>query len=88
MPEVLDQATPTSADAGTYEGGHGSHTGQLYFDDAISDHVFAAGAAYAGRDNTRRLRAASCSTTRFTRDDPKRYKRTVRRRCAAIASTR
>ena len=39
----------------TYEGGHVSHTGQLFFDDAISDQVFAT-AAYADRPNDQRLR--------------------------------
>jgi protocatechuate 3,4-dioxygenase beta subunit len=39
----------------TYEGGHVSHTGQLFFDDAISDQVFET-EAYAGRPNEERLR--------------------------------
>jgi protocatechuate 3,4-dioxygenase beta subunit len=39
----------------TYAGGHVSHTGQLFFDDAISDEVFAT-EAYSGRSNDRRLR--------------------------------
>jgi protocatechuate 3,4-dioxygenase beta subunit len=39
----------------TYEGGHVSHTGQLFFDDAISDQVFATD-AYSGRPNDQRLR--------------------------------
>ncbi|MFL5761246.1 MAG: intradiol ring-cleavage dioxygenase [Thermomicrobiales bacterium] len=39
----------------TYEGGHVSHTGQLFFDDAISDKVFET-EAYAGRQNDQRLR--------------------------------
>jgi protocatechuate 3,4-dioxygenase beta subunit len=43
-------------DAGTYEGGHVAHVGQLYFDDAVSDQVFATGEAYAGRDDARRTR--------------------------------
>ena len=53
---MLKLATPAAADAGTYEGGHVSHTGQLYFDDAINDEVFETAEAYAGRDNTQRLR--------------------------------
>jgi protocatechuate 3,4-dioxygenase beta subunit len=39
----------------TYEGGHVSHTGQLFFDDAISDEVFATD-AYSSRPNDQRLR--------------------------------
>lgn len=49
-------ATPAGTEIGTYEGGHVAHTGQLYFDDAISDQVFADVAAYAGRDNSQRVR--------------------------------
>ena len=37
----------------TYEGGHIAHTGQLFFDDAISDKVFATD-AYAGRPDDER----------------------------------
>jgi protocatechuate 3,4-dioxygenase beta subunit len=55
-PEVLELATPAGPDAGTYEGGHVSHTGQIYFDDASSDEVFDTAEAYAGRDNAERLR--------------------------------
>jgi hypothetical protein len=43
-------------DAGTYVGGELAHVGQLYFDDAMSDQVFATAAAYAGRDDARRTR--------------------------------
>jgi protocatechuate 3,4-dioxygenase beta subunit len=39
----------------TYDGGHVSHTGQLFFDDAISDQVFVTD-AYAGRPADQRLR--------------------------------
>jgi protocatechuate 3,4-dioxygenase beta subunit len=39
----------------TYEGGHVAHTGQLFFDDAITDQVVEL-EAYGGRDNTQRLR--------------------------------
>src|SRR5829696_5565215 len=53
--EVLDVATPASPDAGTYEGGHVSHTGQLYFGDATSDEVYATDDAYASRDDAQRL---------------------------------
>jgi protocatechuate 3,4-dioxygenase beta subunit len=53
--DVLDLPTP-AAETGTYEGGHVSHTGQLYFDDAISDEVYAGAEAYAGRDDAQRLR--------------------------------
>ena len=56
LPEVLDLATPTAADTTIDEGGHVSHTGQLYFDDATSDEVYATVEAYAGRDDTQRLR--------------------------------
>lgn len=37
----------------TYEGGHVAHTGQLFFDDAISDQVYLT-SAYGGRDNSQR----------------------------------
>jgi protocatechuate 3,4-dioxygenase beta subunit len=40
----------------SYDGGHVSHTGQLFFDDAVSDQVYAGGGAYAGRDDAQRLR--------------------------------
>ena len=43
-------------DEDTYDGGHVSHTGQLYFDDAISDEVYTIHEAYAGRDNGQRTR--------------------------------
>jgi protocatechuate 3,4-dioxygenase beta subunit len=55
-PEMLEPATPAGRDAGSYEGGHLSHTGQLYFDDALSDQIFDSAEAYAGRDNARRVR--------------------------------
>ena len=45
-----------AADTDTYDGGHVSHTGQLFFDDTISDEVYGANAAYAGRDNGQRTR--------------------------------
>lgn len=54
-PELLEQPTP-AAETGTYEGGHVSHTGQLYFEDAVSDEVFATAEAYAGRDDAQRVR--------------------------------
>jgi protocatechuate 3,4-dioxygenase beta subunit len=37
----------------SYEGGHVAHTGQLFFDDAISDQVYQT-EAYGGRDNAQR----------------------------------
>ena len=43
-------------DEDTYDGGHVSHTGQIYFDDAISDVVYSTSEAYAGRDDSRRTR--------------------------------
>ncbi len=52
--EVLQQATPAAE--GSFAGGHVAHTGQIFFDDAVSDVVYATGDAYAGRDNARRLR--------------------------------
>ena len=55
-PEVLDLATPAGSNPGTYAGGHTSHTGQIYFEDATSDEVYDAAEAYAGRDNAQRLR--------------------------------
>jgi protocatechuate 3,4-dioxygenase beta subunit len=39
----------------TYEGGHVAHTGQLFFDDAITDQVLLTD-AYAGRDDSQRTR--------------------------------
>ena len=36
-----------------YEGGHVSHTGQLFFDDAISDQIYLT-EAYGGRDDSQR----------------------------------
>lgn len=45
-----------AVDADTYDGGHISHTGQLFFDDAISDEVYSTYEAYAGRDESRRTR--------------------------------
>jgi protocatechuate 3,4-dioxygenase beta subunit len=50
------EATPGVGDGGSYTGGHVAHTGQLYFDDAISDEVFATAEAYAGRSNGERVR--------------------------------
>jgi protocatechuate 3,4-dioxygenase beta subunit len=41
-----------------YQGGHVAHTGQLFFDDAISDRVFATAKAYAGRPDELRTRNA------------------------------
>jgi hypothetical protein len=43
-------------DEDTYDGGHVSHTGQLFFDDAISDVVYGTHEAYAGRDDSQRTR--------------------------------
>ncbi|MEZ4563959.1 MAG: intradiol ring-cleavage dioxygenase [Thermomicrobiales bacterium] len=43
-------------DENTYDGGHVSHTGQLFFDDAISDEVYRSVEAYAGRDDSQRTR--------------------------------
>ena len=45
-------------DENTYDAGHVSHTGQLFFDDAISDEVYGTIEAYAGRDDNRRTRNA------------------------------
>ncbi len=45
-----------SVDEDTYDGGHVSHTGQLFFDDTISDQVYSTIAAYAGRDDSQRTR--------------------------------
>lgn len=45
-----------AVDEDTYDGGHVSHTGQLFFDDAISDEVYGANEAYAGRDDSQRPR--------------------------------
>lgn len=39
----------------TYEDGHVSHTGQIFFDDAVSDVVYEL-EAYGGRDNSQRTR--------------------------------
>ena len=43
-------------DADTYDGGHVSHTGQLFFDDAVSDEVYGTAEAYAGREDSQRTR--------------------------------
>lgn len=43
-------------DKDTYDGGHVAHTGQLFFDDAISDDVYRTNEAYAGRDDSQRTR--------------------------------
>ena len=43
-------------DAATYDGGHVSHTGQLFFDDAVSDEVYGTTEAYAGREDSQRTR--------------------------------
>ena len=43
-------------DAATYDGGHVSHTGQLFFDDAVSDEVYGTAEAYAGREDSQRTR--------------------------------
>lgn len=51
---VLDMPTPAAEM--TFEGGHVSHTGQIFFEDAINDEVFETAEAYGGRDNTQRLR--------------------------------
>jgi protocatechuate 3,4-dioxygenase beta subunit len=53
---VGGEATGATPPADGYDGGHVAHTGQLFFDDAISDQVFASGGAYADRDNAQRLR--------------------------------
>lgn len=53
----------------TYEGGHVTHTGQLFFDDAISDQVYATG-AYADRDNNRRTRNDSDNILSDHVDEP------------------
>ncbi|HET6263148.1 MAG TPA: protocatechuate dioxygenase, partial [Chloroflexia bacterium] len=45
-----------AVDEATYDGGHVSHTGQLFFDDAISDQVYGTVEAYAGRDDSQRTR--------------------------------
>jgi protocatechuate 3,4-dioxygenase beta subunit len=53
--DVLDMPTPVG-EPGSYEGGHVAHTGQIYFEDAVSDEVYETVEAYAGRDNGRRVR--------------------------------
>jgi protocatechuate 3,4-dioxygenase beta subunit len=51
-----DAAANATPDVPTYEGGHVAHTGQLFFDDTMSDQVYASGGAYAGRANDQRTR--------------------------------
>jgi protocatechuate 3,4-dioxygenase beta subunit len=51
-----DAAANATPDVPTYEGGHFAHTGQLFFDDAVSDQVYASGGAYGGRANDQRTR--------------------------------
>lgn len=53
---VLDQPTPAAETLYELAGGHVSHTGQIFFDDTISDEVYETFEAYAGRDNAERLR--------------------------------
>jgi protocatechuate 3,4-dioxygenase beta subunit len=43
-------------DDDSYERGYIAHTGQLFFDDAISDEIYLTHEAYAGRDESRRTR--------------------------------
>ncbi|MGI8477798.1 MAG: intradiol ring-cleavage dioxygenase [Thermomicrobiales bacterium] len=50
---AVDGGTP-AAGGSTYTGGHVSHTGQLFFDDTLSDEVFKLD-AYAGRTGSRLL---------------------------------
>ncbi|HEU0115703.1 MAG TPA: intradiol ring-cleavage dioxygenase [Thermomicrobiales bacterium] len=52
---VGGDATGATPPADGYDGGHVAHTGQLFFDDALSDQVFGT-AAYANRDNAERTR--------------------------------
>jgi protocatechuate 3,4-dioxygenase beta subunit len=52
--EELAPATPAGQE--TYDGGQVAHTGQIFFDDAVSDQVYDGVEAYAGRDNGQRLR--------------------------------
>jgi protocatechuate 3,4-dioxygenase beta subunit len=51
-----DAAANATPDVPTYEGGHVAHTGQLFFDDTVSDQVYASGGAYGGRSNDQRTR--------------------------------
>lgn len=53
-----------------FVGGHVSHTGQLFFDDAISDAVYSSGTAYANRDNAQRLRNDQDSILGDHADEP------------------
>jgi hypothetical protein len=69
VPEVLEQPTP-AAEEDTYEGGHVSHTGQLYFEDAISDEIYATAEAYAGRDEAQRLRNEQDGILGESADEP------------------
>jgi protocatechuate 3,4-dioxygenase beta subunit len=50
--KVIQGGTAASA----YDGGTDIHTGQIFFDDAISDEVYARHDAYAGRDDAQRTR--------------------------------
>jgi protocatechuate 3,4-dioxygenase beta subunit len=44
------------AESDSYDGGTDIHIGQLFFDDATSDAVYAVQSSYAGRDDTQRTR--------------------------------
>lgn len=53
----------------TYAGGHVSHTGQLFFDDAVSDRVYETD-AYGGRDNGQRTRNGDDNILGDREDEP------------------
>lgn len=59
-----------SGDLPAYEGGHVAHNGQIFFDDAVSDEVYATDEAYAGRDNAQRLRNDQDSILGNHADEP------------------
>ena len=53
-----------------YQGGHIAHTGQLFFEDATSDGVFATAEAYAGRPDDLRTRNADDGILGAHADEP------------------
>lgn len=88
-PEILDAATPAGTARGD-AGGHVAHTGQIFFDDAVSDEVYAAVAACAGRDDAQRPRHEDdgIPTTSTSRGSGPRWSRAATTPWPPATSTR
>ena len=65
-----ESTSATGTPEAVYEGGHVAHTGQIFFDDAISDDVYGQAAAYGGRDNSRRTTNAQDNILGGHLDEP------------------